>query len=69
MPVTRGDASIHVSNIGVLMHGPQPLHELKPRKISEAEQQIGRYIADELIPDGATMQMGMLVLVCFIPSF
>lgn len=47
-----------MSNIGVLMHGPQPLHELRPRKISEAEQEIGKYIAGELVPDGATMQMG-----------
>uniref|UniRef100_A0A0X3PVV9 4-hydroxybutyrate coenzyme A transferase n=2 Tax=Schistocephalus solidus TaxID=70667 RepID=A0A0X3PVV9_SCHSO len=59
MPVTRGDASIHVSNISVLMHGPQPLHELTARKISEAENQIGKYIAEELVPDGATMQMGI----------
>ncbi|KAM7535690.1 hypothetical protein Aperf_G00000104294 [Anoplocephala perfoliata] len=59
MPLTRGDANIHVSNIGMLMHGPQPLHELKPRPINEAEQQIGKYIAEELVPDGATMQMGI----------
>lgn len=58
MPLTRGDASIHVSNIDVLMHGPQPLHELHPRKTTEAEQRIGKYIAEELVPDGATMQMG-----------
>lgn len=58
MPLTRGDASIHVSNIGVLMHGPQPLHETKARKITDVEQQIGKYIAEELVPDGATMQMG-----------
>ncbi|VDO13213.1 unnamed protein product [Rodentolepis nana] len=59
MPLTRGDASIHVSNIGILMHGPQPLHELKARKISEIEQRIGKYIAEDLVPDGATMQMGI----------
>nr|CUU98198.1 hypothetical transcript [Hymenolepis microstoma] len=59
MPLTRGDASIHVSNIGILMHGPQPLHELKARNISEIEQQIGKYIAEDLVPDGATMQMGI----------
>ncbi|KAH9284610.1 4-hydroxybutyrate coenzyme A transferase [Echinococcus granulosus] len=59
MPLTRGDASIHVSNIGVLMHGPQPLHETKARKITDVEQQIGKYIAEELVPDGATMQMGI----------
>lgn len=37
MALTCGDASIHVSNIGILMHSPQPLHELKARKISETE--------------------------------
>jgi acyl-CoA hydrolase len=59
LPRTRGDASIHMSHIDVLMNGPMPIHELKAHGISEEERQIGLIIANNLVQDGATLQMGI----------
>lgn len=59
LPRTRGDASIHVSHIDVLLHAPMPVHELKIPTISDEERQIGLLIANNLVHDGATLQMGI----------
>ena len=58
MPITRGDASIHVSHVDVMMHHTMDLHELAQRKISDDEMKIGQIIAQSLVVDGATLQMG-----------
>lgn len=58
MPRTFGDGIIHISHIDyaikadtpLLMHGGNP-----PNKI---ESKIGQLIADNLVEDGATLQMG-----------
>lgn len=59
MPRTFGDALVHVSHLdfAVEHHKPLPVHPVKPP--SKEEQQIGKYIAENLVVDGATLQMGI----------
>ncbi|XP_078052945.1 succinyl-CoA:acetate/propanoyl-CoA:succinate CoA transferase isoform X2 [Augochlora pura] len=59
MPRTFGDAIIHVSHLdfAVEHHKPLPVHPVKAP--SKEEQQIGRNIAENLVVDGATLQMGI----------
>lgn len=59
LPLTRGDASIHFSNLTVLRTGPQPCHQLPVRQASEVEDKIGSIIAENLVVDGATLQTGI----------
>jgi acyl-CoA hydrolase len=58
MPRTHGDGLIHVSDIDIAVDVHEPIHEVQPAAISEAEARIGRYCA-ELIDDGACLQMGI----------
>jgi len=60
MPRTLGDSFIHISKIDYIVPVDYPLTEMKmgngnPSKVMES---MASYIA-ELIPDGATMQMGI----------
>ncbi|XP_014485090.1 PREDICTED: 4-hydroxybutyrate coenzyme A transferase-like [Dinoponera quadriceps] len=59
MPRTFGDAIIHVSHLdfAVEHHQPLPVHPVKAP--SKAEQMIGKYIAENLVVDGATLQLGI----------
>ncbi|XP_076651330.1 succinyl-CoA:acetate/propanoyl-CoA:succinate CoA transferase [Halictus rubicundus] len=59
MPRTFGDAIIHVSHLdfAVEHHKPLPVHPVKPP--SKEEQQIGKNIAENLVVDGATLQLGI----------
>lgn len=58
MPRTFGDSVIHVSHIDALVEGHQPLPELATHELGEVETKIGSLIADNLVHDGATLQMG-----------
>lgn len=60
MPRTLGDSFIHVSKLNYVVPVDYPLPELPMGhgESSDVIQTIARYIA-ELIPDGATMQMGI----------
>lgn len=60
MPRTLGDAFIHISRLNWLVPVDYPLPELSMNngERSEISEKIAAYIA-ELIPDGATMQMGI----------
>ena len=58
MPRTFGDSVIHVSHCDALVEGHEELPELKAHKLSETETKIGSLIADNLVADGATLQMG-----------
>lgn len=61
MPRTFGDTLIHESHIDFMIENDFPLHERKfGAKTSEAEKKIGELIANELVANGATLQMGML---------
>lgn len=60
MPRTLGDSFIHVSKLDFIVPVDYPLAELAMSEggPSEAVENIAQHIA-ELIPDGATMQMGI----------
>lgn len=57
-PRTLGDSFVHVSEVDCIVETSAPLIELKPPVIGSIEEAIGRNIAD-LIPDGATLQLGI----------
>jgi acyl-CoA hydrolase len=59
MPRTLGDSFVHVSKLSSIVEVDEPLIELPMApEISEVARQIGENIAS-LIPDGATLQMGI----------
>jgi len=60
MPRCLGDSFIHVSRLDYIVPVDYPLLELPMTEggLSDVHVKIGEYIA-ELIPDGATMQMGI----------
>jgi acyl-CoA hydrolase len=59
MPRTFGDGVIHESHIDAMVEHSEPLHELKRGALSEEEESIGKLIAENLVVDGATLQMGI----------
>lgn len=58
MPFSYGDPVIHISKLDACVEVDDPLVTLPIAQPNEKEQKIGRYIA-ELIPDGATLQIGV----------
>lgn len=58
MPRTLGDSFLHVDRIASLVPVEGPLLELAPEPLDEVFCEIGRNVAS-LIPDGATLQMGI----------
>ena len=58
MPYSYGDAVIHTSRLAAAVEVDSPLVEVPTAVPSETERKIGSYIA-ELIPDGATLQIGV----------
>jgi len=60
MPRTLGDSFIHTSKLDYILPVDYPLTEMKmgDDKTTNVSEQIAGYIT-ELIPDGATMQMGI----------
>lgn len=50
---------MHLSHFDQIVHHDQPLHELAHKPGTEAELKIGRFIAENLVEDGATLQMGI----------
>ena len=58
MPRTLGDSFIHVSRLTQVVETDYPLPEATQGSSSEANTRIGQFIA-EMIPDGATLQMGI----------
>lgn len=58
VPYLPGDAVIHVSQLAAAVEVDDPLVEVPTAVPTEEEIRIGNYIA-ELIPDGATMQIGV----------
>ena len=58
MPRTHGDTYLHVSEIDTFVEGDFPLAQLEPRASTEEHRNIARHVAS-LIPDGATLQMGI----------
>ncbi len=58
MPRTLGDSFVHVSQIDLAIEVDVPPYEHRPGNVGPVEAQIGQHIA-ELVPDGATIQMGI----------
>jgi acyl-CoA hydrolase len=58
MPRTLGDSFIHTSRIDLAVDVDVPPYEVHTPATGEVEHRIGQYIA-ELVPDGATIQMGI----------
>ena len=58
MPRIFGDSLLHVSEVTAIVENNVPLLALDPRKPSKNEIKIGKMIS-ELIPNGATIQMGV----------
>lgn len=64
VPKTYGDGMIHKSHFDVIIHDDtQELHVIKKSVLSEAEKAIGKLIAERLVDDGATLQMGIILLL------
>ena len=59
MPRTFGDGVIHESHVDAFVEDNTPLHELNRGELSEEEKKIGKLIAENLVVDGATLQMGI----------
>ncbi|XP_052081748.1 4-hydroxybutyrate coenzyme A transferase-like [Mytilus californianus] len=59
LPRTIGDGIIHQSHVDTIVECDYPLHELKKGELSPEEQKIGKLIAEHLVEDGATLQMGI----------
>lgn len=58
VPYTPGDAVIHLSQLAAAVEVDEPLVEVPTATPTDAEIRIGNSIA-ELIPDGATLQIGV----------
>ncbi|BBM02828.1 acetyl-CoA hydrolase/transferase family protein [Microbulbifer sp. GL-2] len=58
MPRVFGDSDIHISEVDAIVENHTPLLEFCPRPPSDQSRNIARYCS-ELIPDGATIQMGV----------
>ncbi|NPV13668.1 GNAT family N-acetyltransferase [candidate division WOR-3 bacterium] len=57
MPRTLGDSFIHISQIHSIVENDAPIYEFTTPGPSEVAQRIAKNVA-ELIPDGATIQIG-----------
>ena len=58
LPRTFGDGIIHQSHIDAMVERNDTLPELKRGELTPEEEKIGKLIADNLVDDGATLQMG-----------
>lgn len=58
MPRTFGDAQIHISHFDYAVNVDSPLPDHAGKPPSAEEIQIGKLIAENLVEDGATLQMG-----------
>ncbi|XP_026272535.1 4-hydroxybutyrate coenzyme A transferase [Frankliniella occidentalis] len=59
MPRTFGDAQVHISHFDYAVNVDSPLPEHGGKPASPEEVQIGKLIAENLVEDGATLQMGI----------
>lgn len=57
VPFANGNCHVHISQVAALVESTAPLFEVGLPKIGPVQEAIGKYVA-ELIPDGATLQIG-----------
>lgn len=60
MPRTFGDTMIHISHLDAVVRSDRPVYACEEADLvpNERERQIGRMIAEQLVDDGATIQIG-----------
>ncbi len=58
VPTTLGNTAVHISRIAAAVEVDTPLPTVEPRAFGEVEAAIAKHVA-ELVPDGATIQMGI----------
>ncbi|KAJ3272924.1 hypothetical protein HDV01_005121 [Terramyces sp. JEL0728] len=58
VPRTHGQSFVHINSFDAIVDVNEPIPEIAPAKASPVELAIGKHLA-ELIPDGATLQMGI----------
>lgn len=58
MPRTFGNSSVHISDINFAIEVDRPLIGHPPKPLSATDLLIGKHIS-ELVPDGATLQVGI----------
>lgn len=58
MPRTHGNTLVHISRVSTWIHTDRPLHIHERTVPTPVEEEIGTHVAN-LIPDGATLQMGI----------
>jgi 4-hydroxybutyrate CoA-transferase len=58
MPRAMGDTFLHVNSLAAMVFTSRPVLELKQEASTEVHQRVARNVA-ALIPDGATLQMGI----------
>ena len=59
MPRTFGDSIIHQSHFDAAINVDTPLPAHPNRKMTPQEEAIGKWVAENLVEDGATLQMGI----------
>lgn len=59
MPRTHGDSLIHESHFDAMFEVNDPISELPQKPLSDDEKKVGKLIAENLIEDGSTLQMGI----------
>jgi itaconate CoA-transferase len=67
MPRVFGDCSLHISEIDALVENDGPLAQLPTRPIIETDRALSKHIL-ELVPDRATLQIGIGGVPCAICS-
>src|SRR5579872_5497732 len=58
MPRTMGETFIHIGKVDAMVETSRPLHELRPEPATPVQERVAGNVAS-LIPDGATLQMGI----------
>lgn len=58
IPRTFGDGVIHQSHLDAVVEVDDELFQRSPSRGNPVEDKIGKLIADNLVEDGATLQMG-----------
>ncbi len=58
MPRTMGDTFLHISKVAAMVETSRPVHELRPETPSAVQERVAANVAS-LIPNGATLQMGI----------
>eukprot|EP01029_Cantina_marsupialis_P031420 TRINITY_DN904_c0_g1_i1.p1 TRINITY_DN904_c0_g1~~TRINITY_DN904_c0_g1_i1.p1 ORF type:complete len:480 (-),score=179.95 TRINITY_DN904_c0_g1_i1:2094-3509(-) len=59
LPFCYGEGMIHVSHFDYMCEHNEPIMDVPPAKIDDNAAKMGKWIADNLVEDGATLQIGI----------